>query len=349
MKLNFRTIFAALFAMTLMVFAMPQKAQAGSYYHKQTIKVAYYDAAGNYQGDGAFTSKNFSGTITSTYAGTYAWTWSANGKEYLAEGTFQYSGNASVNMLHPSDLWNYDSDKYTFKGGNKSLCAPDKVSYKASNWKTYCSGHSNTMNGVVTSNSEYFYYIFEEKAPEVTYTLNYNTKGGTPTINAQTITNNTGSATFTISSTVPSKEKYNFLGWSATDGGAVAYNPGGSLTTSNENTTIYAVWEKILLPGNLTISCEGLQNGESAVMEVKNGDSQVLYRVSVSSDIPSVTIKGVSVGTYTVAPMNWSWTYESISGQNVTIEEEQNASVSFTAVKKTSIEQKYDENKKVVK
>lgn len=192
------------------------------------------------------------------------------------------------------------------------------------------------MNGVVTSNSEYFYYIFEEKAPEVTYTLNYNTKGGTPTINAQTITNNTGSATFTISSTVPSKEGFNFLGWSATDGGAVAYNPGGSLTTSNESTTIYAVWEKIALPGNLTISCSGLQNGESAVIEVKNLDSQRIYLVSVSSENTSVTIKGISAGEYRVLPLKWSWTYEDIATQEVTIQEEQTATVSFTAVKKSA-------------
>ncbi|MBQ0053065.1 MAG: InlB B-repeat-containing protein [Bacteroidales bacterium] len=347
MKLNFRTIFAALFAMTLMVFAMPQKTHAADY--KEVVKLAVYDSKGNYVSSPTdFTSKNFSQTINSKWAETTAYAWSPNGLEYNATWSSSSSGSTSTIMPKPTDLWNYDASKYEFVGGAKQLTSTP--SYAANGWKSsFTDGYYGGLKlSISYSGTDWFYYIFKEKAPQVTYTLNYNTKGGTPTINAQTITNNTGSATFTISSTVPSKEKYNFLGWSATDGGAVAYNPGGSLTTSNENTTIYAVWEKILLPGNLTISCEGLQNEESAVIEVKNGNS-VLYRVSVSSDSPSVTIKGISVGTYTVAPMDWSWTYETMDSKSVTIEEEQTASVSFTAVKKTSIEPKYDENKKVVK
>lgn len=340
MKNSIIKIFAVLSAMILMMFAMPQKAQAASNTFKQTIKVAIYDAKGNWKYSETFESKNLSATITSTYAGTYEWTWAPNGSEYTATGTFSTYSNASTNLLHPSDLWKYDSNKYTFAGGNRSLCAPSKVSYPESGWKTYCSGYSKTMNSTVPNKTDTFYYIFEEKAPEVTYTLNYNTKGGTPSIDAQTITNNTGSATFTISSTVPSKDGYKFLGWSATDGGAVAYNPGGSLTTSDENTTLYAVWQGL---GKIAVSCTGLAEGESAMFQVTIDET--VHYISVAAG-ETATVAGVPAGQYTVVPTTWSWTYTGLENKTVTVVENQTATCSFAAVKDGSITTKYGEESK---
>lgn len=51
------------------------------------------------------------------------------------------------------------------------------------------------------------------------------------------------SATFTVSSTVPTREGYTFKGWSTVKGGEVAYTGGNSITISKD-TTLYAVWEE---------------------------------------------------------------------------------------------------------
>lgn len=344
-KINFKYILSAIFVFALLMPVTPQKAMAASKNFTFTVYAKYYDAQGNPKGDVPFTSKEFSGTITSTVGGTVTWTWNKDsGVKYKATATSS-SSFPTINLPHPSELWTYDSDKYTFCGGHEqSACKPSEIdAFYANTWNKTCDGHENTCQTSTFGQNYSFFYIFQEKAQEVTYTLNYDTKGGTPTIAADSKTSSTGSATFTISSTVPSKEGFNFLGWSTTDGGSVEYNPGGSFTTSVQSNTLYAVWEKIILPGKLVITCANLQNGESAVFEVRDGDSNTLYTVSVSSENPSAIIAGIKVGTYSVVPMGWSWTYDTMNTKSATVEEAQTATASFTAAKKSDISEKYGE------
>lgn len=85
---------------------------------------------------------------------------------------------------------------------------------------------------------------------ETDYTLNlsYNANGGdgAPSQQSQTVTTTgTPSYTFTISSTVPTRNGYTFLGWSTSSSASTAsYQPSGTITISS-NTTLYAVWEQI--------------------------------------------------------------------------------------------------------
>lgn len=347
-KIYYRYILSAIFVFALLMPVMSQNAIAASYNFKVTIYGRYYDAAGNSKGEVPFTSQKASFTITSYGTSALPWAFAPDGsndKKYTATTTYKSSSFAAISLPHPSDLWTYDSDKYTFLGGvwNTNRIPISDEDPLASAWNETQSGHSNTARASASNTSQTFYYIFQEKAQEVTYTLNYDTKGGTPTIAADSKTSSTGSATFTISSTVPSKDGFNFLGWSTTDGGSVEYNPGGSFTTSVQSNTLYAVWEKIILPGKLVVECENLQNGESAVFEVRDGDSNTLYTVSVSSENPSATIAGVKVGTYSVVPMGWSWTYGAMDPKSVTVEEAQTATASFTAAKRSDISEKYGE------
>lgn len=75
-------------------------------------------------------------------------------------------------------------------------------------------------------------------------TLTYDANGGTgaPASETKTVTKGQ-SATFTVSSTVPTREGYTFQGWSTVKGGEVAYTGGNSITISKD-TTLYAVWEE---------------------------------------------------------------------------------------------------------
>ena len=74
--------------------------------------------------------------------------------------------------------------------------------------------------------------------------LTYDANGGTgaPASETKTVTKGQ-SATFTVSSTVPTREGYTFKGWSTVKGGEVAYTGGNSITISKD-TTLYAVWEE---------------------------------------------------------------------------------------------------------
>ena len=84
---------------------------------------------------------------------------------------------------------------------------------------------------------------------EKTYTLNYyknttDTVTNMPEPNPQTEKSNTGMVTFTVSSAIPAREGYNFLGWNVKpDATKPTVMPGNTITTPRETTNLYAVWE----------------------------------------------------------------------------------------------------------
>lgn len=84
---------------------------------------------------------------------------------------------------------------------------------------------------------------------EKTYTLNYyknttDTVTNMPEPNPQTEKSNTGMVTFTVSSAIPAREGYNFLGWNEKpDATEPTVMPGNTITTPRETTNLYAVWE----------------------------------------------------------------------------------------------------------
>ena len=84
---------------------------------------------------------------------------------------------------------------------------------------------------------------------EKTYTLNYyknttDTVTNMPEPNPQTEKSNTGMVTFTVSSAIPAREGYNFLGWNGKpDATTATVQPGNTITTPRETTNLYAVWQ----------------------------------------------------------------------------------------------------------
>ena len=81
------------------------------------------------------------------------------------------------------------------------------------------------------------------------YTLTYNANGGSGAPSNQTGSNTqvNPSYTFTISSTVPTRAGYEFLGWSTSSSATTAsYQPGDTITvTTGGTTTLYAVWKML--------------------------------------------------------------------------------------------------------
>ena len=115
---------------------------------------------------------------------------------------------------------------------------------------------SSTVNATanVTGSEPYpcsknFYLVYKDSNPEVTYTLNYypnttDTVTNMPVPNPQTETSNPGTVTFTVSSAIPAREGYNFLGWNGKpDATTPTVQPGNWVTTTATTTKLYAVWQ----------------------------------------------------------------------------------------------------------
>ena len=82
---------------------------------------------------------------------------------------------------------------------------------------------------------------------EIDYALTYDTNGGKEANWTETQSTTAGYATFTVSSTVPTRDGYTFLGWAdCIDATAATYHAGNSvaLTKDAPAKTIYAVWQK---------------------------------------------------------------------------------------------------------
>lgn len=71
------------------------------------------------------------------------------------------------------------------------------------------------------------------------YTLSYKANGG---MNAPSPVSATAGSTMVISSTEPTRDNYDFLGWSTSASSTIAEYVGGDTLEITENTTLYAVW-----------------------------------------------------------------------------------------------------------
>lgn len=91
--------------------------------------------------------------------------------------------------------------------------------------------------------------VYKDSNPEVTYTLTYypNTTDlvtNMPSPNPVTQKSSTSPVTFTVSSAIPAREGYNFLGWNGKpDATTPTVQPGNWVTTPATTTRLYAVWQ----------------------------------------------------------------------------------------------------------
>lgn len=184
-----------------------------------TTKVSVGDTVRSYNGNASYTVKE----IKSQY-----------GERTTIVLNAYLNNNGSFYFPKATDLWNVPSGKavdYVYWSGNGS-------------GKKTENGSGLTSNGAAGANvGTGVYYFKNVTPPSVTYTLNYNANGGAGAPAAQTGSSTTGSYTFTISSTVPTKTGYTFKGWSTSSSATSAsYQPGNTINVTG-TTTLYAVWE----------------------------------------------------------------------------------------------------------
>lgn len=122
-----------------------------------------------------------------------------------------------------------------------SSTVPSRTGHNFVRWNTntantgsaYSPGQTYTGNGDLT-----LYAIWSP----YTHTVIYNANGGSGAPGNQT---KTYGVQMSISSVTPTRNTYNFLGWSTSPNGAVTYRPGDNYTPdyNGGSVTLYAVWE----------------------------------------------------------------------------------------------------------
>lgn len=112
--------------------------------------------------------------------------------------------------------------------------------YDEQNWAMYTADRTYSA-GLATEQGKtaYIYAAWLEKDK---YTVTYDANGGTGAPSAVELHVD---ETITLSSSVPSRENYTFIGWAEdADSVTAQYQPGDSLTMGNALVTLFALWEK---------------------------------------------------------------------------------------------------------
>ena len=116
---------------------------------------------------------------------------------------------------------------------------PRRSGYVFAGWSTTVNGTVNYQPGDrYTADESATLYAVWQKAAE-NYTLHYSTDQGVPVPASQTAA---GGTQVKLSTVVPRKSGYVFLGWADRKGGTPAYRAGDAYTLQ-QNTTLYAVWQ----------------------------------------------------------------------------------------------------------
>lgn len=149
----------------------------------------------------------------------------------LASYTVSYNANGGTGA--PSA-----QTKYYGKDLTLSSAKPTRTGYSFQGWSTandssaeYAAGATYSANSGVT-----LYAVWKAN----TYSVKYNANGGAGAPSAQT---KTYGVTLKLSTIIPTRENYNFLGWATSASATTPQYTAGANYTNNSGTTLYAVWE----------------------------------------------------------------------------------------------------------
>ena len=119
-----------------------------------------------------------------------------------------------------------------------SSTQPTKTGHTFKGWSSTASGSVEYTAGdsIPASADKTLYAVWQIN----TYQVSFNANGGTGAPAAQT---KTYGVDLTLSSTIPTRTGYNFLGWAESSSATEAAYPAGGTYTKNQSKTLYAVWQ----------------------------------------------------------------------------------------------------------
>lgn len=218
-------------------------------------------------------TKTASGTITVSAKTSYTVSYDANGGIGTPTSQTKWHGtNITLSNLKPARTG------YTFKGWGTS----------SSGSVVYQSGATYSANASVT-----LYAIWQV----VTYSVTYNANGGSGAPAAQT---KTYGQSLTLSSTVPTRTNYSFVGWGTSASSTTAtYDPEDSYT-KNASIVLYAVWKSNYTAPRIENLAADRCNGTQVITE--EGESALIsFDWACDKTVTSIVISWAENGSATAA------------------------------------------------
>ena len=216
-------------------------------------------------------------TVTGVRAGTATIRCEANdgSGEYdtlrITVSSPSYNYNLKFNANGGSGAPNTITKTATDKTSNLKFTIPSteptRSGYTFLGWSESSSASSATYTAGDTVYVDYndltLYAVWQENKQTYYAKLYYNANGGSgaPSTQSDSIyaSSASGSKSFTISSTKPTRSGYDFLGWSTSSSASSAsYQPGGSISVSyGSSKTLYAVWKQAEYTSTLIFDANG--------------------------------------------------------------------------------------------
>ena len=200
----------------------------------------------------------------------------------LASYTVSYNANGGSGA--PSAQTKWYGKKLTLSSDQ-----PQRTGYRFVGWAlSKADGDEGTWyfapGGVCEENRNFALYA--AWVPN-TYTVKYNANGGSGAPSSQT---KTYGVTLKLSSTVPTRTNYNFLGWGTSASATKATYAAGANYTSNQAITLYAVWELAYVKPRITelsvsrcnSSGDLLEDGAYALVKFNWACDQAVTQILIS-------------------------------------------------------------------
>ena len=167
---------------------------------------------------------------------------------------------------------------------------PVREGYVFDGWYTAASGGTQvTLSTVISSNmTVYAHWVI------ATYGVNYDANGGTGAPDTQTKTH--GEA-LTLSTTVPTRENYTFLGWATEENPTeVQYQPGDTYAVDSD-VMLIAVWQCDLNPV-ITVGSVSGKPGETVTVPISISENPgiIAARLKITYDADALTLTNVTDG-----------------------------------------------------
>lgn len=200
------------------------------------------DIGRGHSGRGVTVSAWTTSETVSGYGGVGTTTSCQHGETVNAKPAYTISYNANGGSGAPVNQTKWYGENLTLSTGK-----PTRTGHNFSGWATSASGAVAYQPGAVyTGNAALTLYA---KWTPHTYTVSYNANGGSGAPGNQT---KTYGQTLKLSSTIPTRKNYNFLGWGTSAGSTTVAYKAGADYTANAAITLYAIWELAWLEPRIT-------------------------------------------------------------------------------------------------
>lgn len=165
---------------------------------------------------------------------------------YVNAGNF-YGANFSSNGSTVENYQVYGPNAYHVRGWTI------QVAWNSHRHFWEYNGYTSYSSGTLSSICEFDWY------PTLpTYSIQYNANGGQGAPSNQTKEYGTA---VTLSTSIPTRENYNFVGWATSSTATTAAYQAGDSYTANAAVKLYAVWELAFLPPTSVLTAYRVQAG----------------------------------------------------------------------------------------